>query len=334
MTTRSEETAAVNRAFQAALAKQGAEALAEAVVIWNQLPADRASEVSAVWLGKAVHMILTRRERSRELGLAYYRLVRALRTGKTVGDKRRPEPKYVSIDKLRREFEALAASKPLPKIEDAKSIPRADRIEVDFVLDIDEIADRQDRATDVYARNDLAYLGPNSYKKAVAQEIGDGSSVSAADADKSREELRKKAGYRQASSAERHVLNGARSMIWEAGSKDKELIGFIRLSRTGTPCGWCAMLISRGAVYRGTQGSSAEVTFGDLDLYHDNCKCYAEPVYSEEQESSDPSYALNREYKRLWPIVTKGLGGKEALAAWRRYFREQQKTQSQSAQAA
>lgn len=330
MTTPS-ETSEVNRVFQAALAKQGAEALAEAVKIWNDLPADRAAEVSAVWLGKATHMILTRRQRSRELGLAYYRLVRALRTGKTVGDKRRPEPKYVSIDKLRREFEALAASKPLPAIKDEENIPKADRIEVDLVLDVDAIADRQDRAADVYARNDLAYLGPGSYKKAVEKAIGNGSSVSAADADKTREELRKKAGLRQASSAERHVLNGARSVIWEGMSKDKECIGWIRVSRTGTPCGWCAMLISRGAVYRNAKTASFNE---DGDLYHDNCKCYAEPVYSEEQERTDPSYALNREYKILWPKVTKGLSGKDALAAWRRYFRDLEKTQTQSAQAA
>jgi hypothetical protein len=330
MTTPS-ETAEVNRVFQAALAKQGTEALAEAVTIWNDLPADRASEVSAVWLGKAVHMILTRRARSRELGLAYYRLVRALRTGKTVGDKRRPEPKYVSIDKLRREFEALAASKPLPAIKDPENIPKKDRIEVDLVLDVEAIADRQDRAADVYARNDLAYLGPNSYKKSVEKAIGDGSSVSAAEADKKREELRKKAGLRQASSAERHVLNGARSVIWEGMTKDKGCIGWIRVSRTGTPCGWCAMLISRGAVYRSEKSASFDA---DGDMYHDNCKCYAEPVYSEEQEASDPSYALNREYKILWPKVTKGLSGKDALAAWRRYFRDLEKTQTQSAQAA
>lgn len=326
-------TEQVNLAFQAALAKQGAEALAEAIVIWNELPADRAAETSAVWLGKAAHMILTRRAKSRELGLAYYRLVRALRTGKTVGDKRRPEPKYVTIDKLKREFEALAASKPMPEIKVPKDIAPKDRIEVDIVLDIDDIADRQDRAAEVYARNDLAYLGPGSYKKSVDKEIGDGSRMSGAEADKKREEIRKKAGNRQAASAERHVLNGARSVIWEAMSKDKECIGYIRLSRTGTPCGWCAMLISRGPVYRSKQ--SAE--FSDGDLYHDNCKCYAEAVYSEEQYDIDSSYALNREYQRLWPKVTNDpryrRPGDSAITAWRRYFRTQN-DQSQSAQAA
>lgn len=53
---------------------------------------------------------MTRRARSRDLAMAYYRLVRALRTGTTIADPRRPEPRYVTLDMLRREFAALAAA--------------------------------------------------------------------------------------------------------------------------------------------------------------------------------------------------------------------------------
>ena len=43
---------------------------------------------------------MTRRARSRDLAMAYYRLVRALRTGTTIADPRKPEPAYVTLDLL------------------------------------------------------------------------------------------------------------------------------------------------------------------------------------------------------------------------------------------
>lgn len=332
--SRRAEAEAVNRAFQQALVSQGTQALAEAIQRWEQLPVDRAQVAYATWLAAATHSILTRREKSRELGLAYYRLVRALRTGKTVGDKRRPEPKVVSLQKLRLEFEALAKSKQLPEFDDDAPIAKEDQIEVDQVLDVEKIASRNDELAELQARQDLTYLGPQSYGKAVEKEFARkrNAELSVKDADALREELRKKAGLRQASSFERHVLNGARSTLWSAMESDRECIGWIRLSRTGTPCGWCAMLISRGPVYRSK--SSAEES-AEGDMYHDNCKCYAEAVYeTDEGWRRDPLYALNARYEKLWPQVTKGLSGNDALNAWRTFITNERDNQSQSAQVA
>jgi hypothetical protein len=80
------------------------------------------------------------------------------------------------------------------------------------------------------------------------------------------------------------------------------------------------MLISRGPVYRSQ--NSAE--FADGDKYHDNCHCYAEPVFTREQYSGSATYELNRRYEELWPKVTRGLSGKAAVSAWRRFIRQEQ----------
>jgi hypothetical protein len=105
------------------------------------------------------------------------------------------------------------------------------------------------------------------------------------------------------------------------------------------------MLISRGFIAKSVVGSSLFksaqgtgqfgddiVTFGDLDLYHDNCQCYAVPIYSMAQLKG-AQFALNREYAALWPRVTRGLGGKDALTVWRRHFRNAQSHKSQGAAA-
>jgi hypothetical protein len=115
-------------------------------------------------------------------------------------------------------------------------------------------------------------------------------------------------------------MDGARGQVWSLAQRDPRVIGYVRLSRSGTPCGWCAMLISRGPVYK----SQRTAEYADGDKYHDNCHCYAEPVYGREQYGDSALYALNRRYEQLWPQVTKGLRGKAALSAWRRFIRQEQ----------
>lgn len=87
------------------------------------------------------------------------------------------------------------------------------------------------------------------------------------------------------------------------------------------------MLISRGAVYR----SEKSALYAEGDLYHDNCHCYAQPIFTREQYKNSQSYELNRRYSELWPKVTKGLTGKAAVSAWRRFIRQEQKAAAQEA---
>jgi hypothetical protein len=54
-------------------------------------------------------------------------------------------------------------------------------------------------------------------------------------------------------------------------------------------------------------------------------------VFTQEQYSSSSTYELNRRYEELWPKVTRGLSGKAAVSAWRRFIRQEQQAAAQEA---
>jgi hypothetical protein len=318
----------------------------EALKLWSDVPVTARASTSTAWLTKAITMVMTRRRMSRDLARAYYRLARALRTGSTVADPYHPEPTYITLDTLRREFASLTgdaekpqegrtestpttetdpASQPAqPRETDADKPTEGDRVLVEKLDGLKADEDRLEREALLELRAALEALGTKNLERKL-REIDP--EAPAKDVDRLRDEAHAQAGARQAAAAERIAMNGARSAVWNHANRDKRALGYIRLSRTGTPCGWCAMLISRGPVYRSK--NSAE--YGDGDKYHDNCHCYAEPVFSDAQYSSSPLYALNRKYEELWPQVTKGLSGKAAISAWRRFIRTEQQAAAQEA---
>lgn len=363
MTTaaRTAEADGASVAFQIALTQVGAKTIEDALTLWSDLPADMQAATAQRWLGKAIQLVMFRRQRSQALALAYYRLARALRTGKTIADPYNPEPSYISLDTLRREFASLTDPSPqdtgqepaangsadtdpasgTPEGSEASQPPQGGGVEVeaddpdDDLILVEELEglkaemDRIEKEAEAETRSALSQLGAmNSIKK---QRQVD---AKADDAAAKKAAAHKKAGKRQAASAERITMNGARSTIYATGSRDARVIGWIRLSRTGTPCGWCAMLISRGPttkdgrqilnLYRSKRGAQHQGNNQDEDKYHDNCKCYAMPVYSVADFESSDLYALNRLYAEQWPRVTSGLSGDSALHAWRNFIRRQQ----------
>ncbi|USH44594.1 hypothetical protein SEA_BROPLEASE_9 [Streptomyces phage BroPlease] len=352
-------------AFQVALTQIGAGTVEEALKLWQAVPPTARAATSTAWLRRAITLVMTRRRMSRDLARAYYRLARALRTGRTVADPYHPEPTYVTLETLRREFAeligdasdgSLEGSSSTPSSDSSDSSPQAasgasveaggevqpseeepapeagddpddDQILVEELPRLRDDEERIEREAEAEARVILEALGPaNLERKTAALDAA----KPAADVDKAREEAHQQAGARQAATAERLVMNGGRSAVWNHMTKDRRVIGYIRLSRSGSPCGWCAMLISRGPVYK----SQATAAYADGDAYHDNCHCYAEPVYSLAQykgSSASSLYELNRRYEELWPKVTKGLSGKAAVSAWRRFVRQEQKAAAQEA---
>jgi len=343
-------------AFQTALTQIGAGSVQEALALWEDVPATARASTAASWLRRAITLVMGRRRQSRDLARAYYRLVRALRTGSTVADPYHPEPRYVTVTTLREEFNDLVNGAKRPQEgrsdaspsesqdsassaatgqageadeaaltdPDAEHEAELDRILVEEIEGLRESEERIEREAEQELRTVLEALGPNNLQKKVDKIDG---ARSADEVDELREEARRQAGAQQAAAAERIAMNGGRSTVWNHMQRDKRAIGYIRLSRTGTPCGWCAMLISRGPVYRSR--SSAE--FADGDKYHDNCHCYAEPVFTREQYNGSASYELNRRYEELWPKVTRGLSGKAAVSAWRRFIRREQQAAAQEA---
>lgn len=102
--------------------------------------------------------------------------------------------------------------------------------------------------------------------------------------------------------ASRLVLNGGRDTITGTVATDGLVTGWQRVT-SGDPCAFCAMLASRGPVYReSTVGFSA----------HDHCSCYPEPFH---HDSEWP--AANQQFRNLWNETTRGLGGRDAVNAFR-----------------
>ncbi|WP_405056972.1 hypothetical protein OG474_30060 [Kribbella sp. NBC_01505] len=349
-----EEANRVDQVFHAALTQLGVASLEEALALWQSIPPASMARARTTWLTRIVRILMGHRSEARSLGRAYYRLVRALRTGTTTADPYKPEPRYITLDILREEFEALV---PTPGAQEPGQEPRedntptrvtpqpsdashgdeepaaegndfdeADRILVEELAEIEAEAERQEREAEREAQKVLDNLGPNNFNNKADQL--DGSSPHD-EFEAALNEAYRQAGARQAAAVERLVQNGARAEIWTNVEHDKRALGYVRYSTTGTPCGWCAMLISRGVVYKSAQ--SAE--YDDGDKYHDNCHCSALPVFTKQQFENDPKYALNREYSGQWPDVTRGLSGKAAISAWRRFIRLQQRAQAQAAKA-
>lgn len=205
-----------------------------------------------------------------------------------------------------------------------------EQIPVEEIEGLEEELDELEEQIAQQVEDALKALGPDNMNRKMDKIRAQSSDQ----VDAERQVAHQQAGNRQAATAAREVMNGARGPLYSIGSRDNRLIGFVRVSRTGTPCGFCAMLISRGVVYRGSSGTSVNTTYGDLDLYHDNCQCYAVPIFDMQQFESEQLFALNRYYADLWPIVTKGLGGKAAISAWRRFIRQEAKSQNAQVAAA
>lgn len=337
--SRQVEANEASAAFQLALAQIGAGTVEEALDLWKSVnPADVAS-TSQRWLSRAISLILSRRRMSRDLAFAYYRLARALRTGTTIADPWHPLKRNVTLNDLRREFASMVED--VDSVSTEEQTERADQVtrarrgksqelepptgkddgDTDLpVEDLPGLLDSEDEIEDAIRdeiRIALEALGPNGLKKRLDQLRLD--ELTASEADRLRAEAHKASGSRQSAAAERIVMDGGRGAVFNYANRDKRAIGYARASASGTPCGWCAMLISRGAVYRSAKSASLSE---DGDLYHDNCHCYAEPIFVKGQYESDPRFDLNREYAALWPKVTKGYGGKDAVAIWRKFIRE------------
>lgn len=123
--------------------------------------------------------------------------------------------------------------------------------------------------------------------------------------------------------AARQVRVGERQTLLRAVAADSVMKGWIRVT-DADPCAFCAMLASRGPVYKRGSFSRKDPRFtgpGTAKV-HDNCGCSIEPVYS-----TDTGWpGQNKELQRLWNRHIRGrYSGKDALNAWRRLYEERQR---------
>lgn len=85
---------------------------------------------------------------------------------------------------------------------------------------------------------------------------------------------------------ERAVMNVGRDAVLNSVQADKKALGWARVTKA-TPCSFCALLSTRGAVYKSEQTADFQA--------HNNCQCFAVPVFT----SYEPTAQI-REYQALY----------------------------------
>lgn len=119
-------------------------------------------------------------------------------------------------------------------------------------------------------------------------------------------------GKAQAAAAVRHVHDGARDTASDVVTRDKRVIGYMRVT-DGDPCWFCAMLASRGPVYREDSFNASDIRFhgpGNAKA-HDGCGCDLKPMYRRGEDSG----ADWRKYEEIWKAAGTDQDG-NVLRGW------------------
>lgn len=97
----------------------------------------------------------------------------------------------------------------------------------------------------------------------------------------------------------RHVANGGRETIGASTLADRQAVGMARIT-VGTPCAFCAMLASRGPVYKSPETAAGGRWSGADQAFkvHDHCACTVEPVYQRGEWAEQWPEAA--QYRDLW----------------------------------
>jgi len=298
-------------------ARIGAGVSAQALAQWSRVSPTSLTVSGAAWLTAVLSLIRLERSRSREAAAAWYRLHRAVETGTTLPPLDGANSESVTLGELRDDWAQHADSERTPQADDSESV------QVDDFSWPDVGTDAMDEA----ARTSLIVTGPVRAQQAIDQEPADDGRGRLDSAEFLREldTSMSNAGAASAGAADREALRGGRELVRAASRADTRVIGWARVT-DGDPCDWCAMLASRGAVYRSRDVAGIRGRTGrtlppvqdpeDLEKYHNMCHCQTIPVYSRSAQLPESS----ERFARDWPRVTRGLAGAEARAAWRRHI--------------
>jgi len=146
----------------------------------------------------------------------------------------------------------------------------------------------------------LDVTGPVEFKKAIA-------------AGKTPQQAMDAAAVRMVGSTQYLALEGGRSVMQRSIGADEMATGWSRVTDSD-PCAWCAMLASRGPIYKSAQTAGDPRQGGNR--YHDHCGCQAWPAFT----LDEPFIGLADQLYSDWRRVTSGTGGRDAVNASRRWW--------------
>lgn len=146
----------------------------------------------------------------------------------------------------------------------------------------------------------LDVTGPVEFKRAVA-------------AGKTPRQAVDAAAVRMAGSVQYLALEGGRQVMQRAVDADEQATGWARVT-DADPCAWCAMLASRGPVYKSTRTAGDPRQGGQR--YHAHCGCVAWPAFT----LDEPFVGIAEGLYDDWLRQTRGHGGRAAVNAFRRWW--------------
>lgn len=295
--------------------------LAEFIALWVLLDSTRLDETGPGWVQAVMNLVREWRPRSAEISAEYFWRFQAVEAP--------PAPALVSPSVAsprpsgpvsppaaprtgrppRRQSNGFQGSRDRGEVIPN---PRQSRVRFDFdeelfrpdrsrrtriefeVPDLDD--DRNDRATQV----SLIVTGPVGQKSKRSR-------------GKTTQQARDESFVESSGAASRQVLTGGRQSLLTLLEEDPQVRGWIRVT-DGDPCAFCAMLASRGPVYKDQDTAGFEA--------HDHCACTVEPVYY--TDALWPGRAA--EFRRLWREHIEGrYSGAEARREWRRVYERLQR---------
>ncbi|MGK5728174.1 hypothetical protein [Streptomyces sp. URMC 124] len=289
------------------------------------------AESGSAWLAYMLALIRGERRRSRDQAAAFLRLYRAMETGYTLPPLQDgPVAEATTLGALREDWARVTETIRTPEPDDADPV----RIDGDFDW-LEEPVEAFDRA----AVASLVSQGPAKVRERVAQAAEEQTRGRLDDAGflQELEDLHTSTGTTAANAADREAIRAGRDLINRASQEDRRAVGWARVT-DGNPCAFCAMLVSRGAIYksrataagggrRKPKGSAdgrnrdsrrPPVTLQDLTRYHYGCHCQTVPIYSRTDFWTPDAHGYADQWERV--ITNNGLSGAEARAAWRRHI--------------
>lgn len=154
------------------------------------------------------------------------------------------------------------------------------------------LIDRLEKSLDV--------SGPVEFKKAIA-------------AGKNPQQAMDAAAVRLVGSTQYLALEGGRQAMQRSIAADERATGWARVT-DDDPCAWCAMLASRGPVYKSAKTAGDPRRGGNR--YHDHCGCQAWPAFT----NDEPFIGVAEKLYDDWLRTTRGRGGQHAVNAFRRWW--------------
>lgn len=354
------EVRAVEEAHRAAQAHLGIAGALLAIRYWGDVSPTQPAQTAGAWLVRSIRMIMAIRRKSRRLAIAYYQLARALETGYTLGlPEYSDNPREVTMSGLRQQYldlllEISALSTEPSSTDDpdeewfeseVRELPQDDPEgslnDLDLGSYIQELLDATEDGDSQVEVDDFDWPEgmteeevDNAFLRILEDDVVEAANLKVEQLRDSEDPageviLRIETGHRSsgnvgAGKVDKFGVDAGRDVINYAQNNDERVMAVAR-GLGPNPCPFCAMLASRGFVYKSRSGAvttrravtRAGNELGDtVRSYHDNCHCY--PIVRWIDASELPE--LNQYFQDMWPVVTAGYSGVDALNAWRRWM--------------